>query len=129
MLARLVGCVAGVLVCTIVQELVHTEQVRRLGGEMRFACAYCRGYLAGGGYRTNPLEEEAGCVRRRMRTLTRWSLIGIQWSTVNMRLAFFDGSLHRGLGYVTSAAQSTSCGFLSARLLLFSREGVQWTRN
>ena len=89
MLARLVGCVAGVLVCTIVQELVHTEQVRRLGGEMRFACAYCRGYLAGGGYRTNPLEEEAGCVRRRTRTLTRWSLIGIQWSTVNMRLVIF----------------------------------------
>lgn len=43
----------------LMHELVHVDQVRRLGGERAFACAYGRGYLAGGGYRGNPLEEEA----------------------------------------------------------------------
>lgn len=43
----------------LMHELVHVDQVRRAGGERAFACAYGRGYLEGGGYRGNPLEEEA----------------------------------------------------------------------
>lgn len=43
----------------LLHELFHTEQVRRLGGEIRFACAYGRGYARAGGYWHNPLEVEA----------------------------------------------------------------------
>ena len=54
----------------LAHELVHVEQVRRLGGERAFARAYGRGYIAGGGelpayldditpYHRNPLEAEA----------------------------------------------------------------------
>jgi hypothetical protein len=54
----------------LAHELVHVEQVRRLGGESAFACAYGEGYLDGGGelptylddvtaYHRNPLEAEA----------------------------------------------------------------------
>jgi hypothetical protein len=43
----------------LMHELVHTDQVRRAGSERAFACAYGRGFLVGGGYRGNPLEEEA----------------------------------------------------------------------
>jgi hypothetical protein len=54
----------------LIHEIVHVDQVRRLGGEAEFACAYGRGYLAGGGtlpayiddptaYHRNPLEAEA----------------------------------------------------------------------
>jgi hypothetical protein len=54
----------------LVHELVHVDQVRRLGGESRFACAYGRGYVDGDGelpgyirrptqYHRNPLEAEA----------------------------------------------------------------------
>lgn len=43
----------------LAHELVHVDQVRRLGGERAFACAYGRGYVEGGSYRANPLEVEA----------------------------------------------------------------------
>lgn len=54
----------------LAHELVHVDQVRRLGGEPSFACAYGEGYLNGGGdlpsyldrvtaYHRNPLEAEA----------------------------------------------------------------------
>ena len=54
----------------LAHELVHVDQVRRLGGESSFACAYGTGYLNGGGelppylarltaYHRNPLEAEA----------------------------------------------------------------------
>lgn len=54
----------------LIHEIVHVDQVRRLGGEQAFACAYGRGYLGGGGslpqyigeptaYHRNPLEAEA----------------------------------------------------------------------
>lgn len=54
----------------LAHELVHVDQVRRLGGESGFACAYGEGYLDGGGdlpdylddvtaYHRNPLEAEA----------------------------------------------------------------------
>jgi hypothetical protein len=54
----------------LAHELVHVDQVRRLGGESAFACAYGRGYVEGGGelpaylddvgaYQRNPLEAEA----------------------------------------------------------------------
>ncbi len=54
----------------LIHELVHVDQVRRLGGESQFACEYGRGYLSGGGrlptyidepspYHRNPLESEA----------------------------------------------------------------------
>lgn len=54
----------------LAHELVHVDQVRRLGGESAFACAYGEGYLDGGGnlpsyidgvtaYHRNPLEAEA----------------------------------------------------------------------
>jgi hypothetical protein len=42
----------------LIHELVHAEQVRRLGGEVRFACVYFAGHFAAG-YDGNPLEEEA----------------------------------------------------------------------
>ncbi|MET0459063.1 MAG: hypothetical protein ABW195_07440 [Ilumatobacteraceae bacterium] len=51
-------------------EVVHVDQVRRLGGQDGFACAYGTGYVRGGGevpasirtptaYHRNPLEAEA----------------------------------------------------------------------
>lgn len=54
----------------LIHEVVHVDQVRRLGGESPFACAYGRGYIDGGGmlpayiddptaYHRNPLEAEA----------------------------------------------------------------------
>jgi hypothetical protein len=54
----------------LIHEIVHVDQVRRLGGESEFACAYGRGYIDGGGqlpsyisdvtaYHRNPLEAEA----------------------------------------------------------------------
>jgi len=43
----------------LVHELVHTDQVRRYGGEIRFACAYGIGHLEADGYQNNPLEVEA----------------------------------------------------------------------
>ncbi|MEP7111899.1 MAG: hypothetical protein ABI862_01415 [Ilumatobacteraceae bacterium] len=54
----------------LIHEVVHVDQVRRLGGESSFACAYGRGYIDGGGvlpayidgpiaYYRNPLEAEA----------------------------------------------------------------------
>ena len=42
----------------LVHELVHADQVRRLGGEVAFACAYFAGHFVAG-YDGNPLEEEA----------------------------------------------------------------------
>jgi hypothetical protein len=49
----------------LLHELVHVDQVRRLGGERAFACAYGRGYVEGGSYRENPLEREAYEIERR----------------------------------------------------------------
>jgi hypothetical protein len=53
----------------LMHELVHVDQVRRLGGEQAFACEYGKGYISGGGelpeyldddaYHRNPLEAEA----------------------------------------------------------------------
>ncbi len=43
----------------LMHELVHVDQVRRLGSERRFACEYGKGYLAGGCYEKIPLEMEA----------------------------------------------------------------------
>jgi len=43
----------------LMHELVHVDQVRRKGGEIAFAQAYGRGFLAAGNYRDNPLEVEA----------------------------------------------------------------------
>jgi len=56
----------------LIHEVKHVDQVRELGGEEEFACAYGKGYLAGGGelperlahrrsdpYHTNPLEAAA----------------------------------------------------------------------
>jgi len=44
----------------ILHELVHVDQVRRLGGKVAFARAYGNGVIAGGGtYLGNPLEVEA----------------------------------------------------------------------
>ncbi|MEM9041914.1 MAG: hypothetical protein AAGD33_18655 [Actinomycetota bacterium] len=62
----------------LVHEVVHVDQVRRLGGESEFACAYGEGYLAGGGdlpayikkptaYHRNPLEAEAYTFEERFR--------------------------------------------------------------
>jgi hypothetical protein len=42
----------------LIHELVHAEQVHRLGGQVRFACVYFAGHFAAG-YDGNPLEEEA----------------------------------------------------------------------
>jgi hypothetical protein len=54
----------------LIHEIVHVEQVRRLGSESSFACEYGRGYIDGGGslpayiheptpYHRNPFEAEA----------------------------------------------------------------------
>lgn len=54
----------------LIHELVHVDQVRRIGGESAFACEYGRGYIEGGGtlpayiddvtaYHRNPMEAEA----------------------------------------------------------------------
>jgi len=54
----------------LIHELVHVDQVRRFGGESKFACEYGTGFLNGGGqlptyiddvsaYHRNPLESEA----------------------------------------------------------------------
>jgi len=54
----------------LIHELVHVDQVHRLGGETAFACEYGKGYVNGGGqlpayiddpsrYHRNPLESEA----------------------------------------------------------------------
>jgi len=54
----------------LIHEIVHVDQVRRLGGETAFARTYGAGYLEGGGelpayivlptaYHRNPLEAEA----------------------------------------------------------------------
>ncbi len=62
----------------LLHELVHVDQVRRLGGERPFACEYGRGYVAGGGevpdylrhanaYHHNPLEAEAYTFESRFR--------------------------------------------------------------
>lgn len=62
----------------LLHELVHVDQVRRLGGEQRFACEYGRGYIAGGGdvpgyladpsaYHRNPFEAEAFTFESRFR--------------------------------------------------------------
>lgn len=60
------------LVGLVMHELVHVDQVRRLGGEGAFACAYGRGFLDGGGYRENPMEEEAyAFVRGRFARIAR----------------------------------------------------------
>lgn len=62
----------------LIHELVHVDQIRRHGGEDRFACAYGVGYLEGGGdlpayieeptaYHRNPLEAEAYSFEMRFR--------------------------------------------------------------
>ncbi len=62
----------------LIHESVHVDQVRRLGGESAFACAYGKGYLDGGGevpahihdvsaYHRNPLEAEAYTFEMRFR--------------------------------------------------------------
>ncbi|NNE12930.1 MAG: DUF4157 domain-containing protein [Ilumatobacter sp.] len=62
----------------LAHELVHVDQVRRLGGESAFACAYGEGYIEGGGelpaylddvgaYERNPLEAEAYSFEARFR--------------------------------------------------------------
>ncbi|MBK7581095.1 MAG: DUF4157 domain-containing protein [Myxococcales bacterium] len=44
----------------LMHELVHVDQVRRRdNSEDKFACAYGKGFLAGGSYRKNPMENEA----------------------------------------------------------------------
>lgn len=44
----------------LMHELVHADQVRRLGGETVFACEYGMGFVnAGFNYENNPLEVEA----------------------------------------------------------------------
>ncbi len=43
----------------LMHELVHVDQVRRKGGEAKFACAYGDGYVKGGSYEKNPMEVEA----------------------------------------------------------------------
>jgi hypothetical protein len=49
---------AGLLL--LMHELVHVAQYRRLGSsKTAFACAYGMGYLEGGGYESNPMEQEA----------------------------------------------------------------------
>lgn len=55
----------------LAHELVHVDQVRRLGGERAFACAYGRGYLGGGSYRANPMEVEAYELEARIAILLR----------------------------------------------------------
>lgn len=62
----------------LIHECVHVDQVRRHGGESRFACEYGKGYLAGdgevpayirdpGAYHRNPLEAEAYTFEARFR--------------------------------------------------------------
>jgi hypothetical protein len=62
----------------LIHEIVHVEQVRRLGGETAFARTYGAGYLEGGGelpdyihqptaYHRNPLEAEAYSFEARFR--------------------------------------------------------------
>ncbi len=62
----------------LIHELVHVDQVRRMGGESAFACEYGRGYIDGGGelpayidqptaYHRNPLEAEAYTFEARFR--------------------------------------------------------------
>ncbi len=62
----------------LIHEVVHVDQVRRLGGEKAFACEYGKGYLKGGGalpphisrptaYHRNPLEAEAYTFEGRFR--------------------------------------------------------------
>lgn len=62
----------------LIHEIVHVDQVRRLGSESAFACEYGRGYLEGGGelpdhigaptaYHRNPLESEAYTFEARFR--------------------------------------------------------------
>jgi hypothetical protein len=62
----------------LIHEATHVDQVRRLGGEDRFACEYGKGYVAGGGdvpgyltaptaYHRNPLEAEAYAMDARFR--------------------------------------------------------------
>ncbi len=43
----------------LVHELVHSDQVRRLGSEYSFACQYGIGFVAAGNYRNNIWEREA----------------------------------------------------------------------
>lgn len=43
----------------LMHELVHVDQVRRLGGELAFACKYGEEYVKAGNYRDNRLEVEA----------------------------------------------------------------------
>jgi hypothetical protein len=62
----------------LIHEIVHIDQVRRLGGETAFARSYGAGYLDGGGelptyiaqptaYHRNPLEAEAYTFEARFR--------------------------------------------------------------
>ena len=62
----------------LIHELVHVDQVSRMGGESAFACEYGKGYLRGGGelpayiddvtdYHRNPLESEAYTFESRFR--------------------------------------------------------------
>jgi hypothetical protein len=43
----------------LMHELVHADQVRRLGSEPQFAAAYGDGFLTAGSYRDNPMEKAA----------------------------------------------------------------------
>lgn len=65
----------------LIHELVHVDQVRRLGDESTFACEYGTGYLDGGGdlpayldeptqYHRNPLEAEAYTFESRFRNVS-----------------------------------------------------------
>jgi hypothetical protein len=40
----------------LLHELVHVDQVRKLGSETAFACEYGKGYLKAGSYSRNPME-------------------------------------------------------------------------
>lgn len=62
----------------LIHEVMHVDQVRRLGGEEFFACQYSEGYVTGGGelpayieepgaYHRNPLEAEAYMFESRFR--------------------------------------------------------------
>lgn len=62
----------------LIHEATHVDQVRRHGGEDRFACEYGKGYVTGGGevpgyitdptaYHRNPLEAEAYAMDARFR--------------------------------------------------------------
>ncbi len=62
----------------LIHEIVHVDQVRRLGGEVSFARAYGVGYIDGGGvlpayigrptaYHRNPIEAEAYSFEARFR--------------------------------------------------------------